>query len=67
MGKRINVVGRATLFFILALVLAYAGLVLITRYSLVYPTPENQSAFFKTYDPDAVLKPLISPRHVAQR
>ena len=48
-----------------ALILVCACLSFADHYFMVYPTPENQSAFYKTYDPDPVLNPFISIHHVA--
>ena len=68
MGKQVNTVGWAAriLLFAVALILVYAGLSFADHYFMVYPTPENQSVFYKTYDPDHVLKPFTSIHHLAQ-
>jgi hypothetical protein len=68
MGKQVNTSGPAAriVLFAVLLVLAYACLDFAMRYSLVYPTPENESAFYKTYDLDQPLQPFVSPRHVSQ-
>ena len=39
------------------------GLTIANYYSLVYPTPENQSAFYQTYDLDTALKSIVSIVH----
>ena len=67
MGKQINTSGWAVRILLLAvaLILVYASLSFADHYFMVYPTPENQSAFYKTYDSDHVLKPFISIHHLA--
>ena len=67
MGKPVNTSGWVAriLFLAVALILVCACLSFADHYFMVYPTPENQSAFYKTYDPDPVLKPFISIHHVA--
>lgn len=67
MGKQINITGWVgrILLFIVVLFLVCACLDSVDRYFTVYPTPENQSAFFKTYDPDPVLRPASSANHVS--
>jgi hypothetical protein len=54
MGKPVNTSGWVVriLFLAVALILVCACLSFAERYFMVYPTPENQSAFYKTYDPD---------------
>ncbi len=68
MGKQVNTSGWAARILLLAvaLVLVYIGLSFADHSFMVYPTPENQSAFYKNYDPDPVLKPFVSIHHVAE-
>jgi hypothetical protein len=67
MSKPVNTHGWAARILLLAvaLILVCACLSFADHYFMVYPTPENQSAFYKTYDPDHVLKPFISIHHLA--
>jgi hypothetical protein len=68
MGKPVNSSGWTAriLLVAVALILVYTCLFFADHYFMVYPTPENQSAFYKTYAPDAVLKPFTSIHHLAQ-
>ena len=62
-GVRIAIVGGAIVFgAFLILILAAVGLTIRDHFVYVYPTPENQSAFFRSYDPDPALKPFLDPK-----
>ena len=68
MGKQVNTSGWAARILLLAvaLILVCACLSFADHYFMVYPTPENQSSFYKTYDPYPVLKPFVSIHHVSR-
>lgn len=46
----------------LILVLVSASFAVYDHFAHVYPTPENQSAFFRSYDPDLALTPFLNTK-----
>jgi hypothetical protein len=43
-----------------------ACLSIANYYLLVYPTPENQSVFYQTYNPDPILQAFSDSRHIVR-